>query len=109
MALQVFHVFDSHLNDLGLFNAATAFLQVRGGDESGQVGQTIVHPIPTTFLDDPVRHGILKKNGILTYEADSCGSRIAPAITRERTTTKFEILDSNVTCVAVEVSFDRPD
>ena len=54
------HVFDGHFNDLGLLDATAALLQVGGRDESGQVGQTVVHAIATPLLDYAVRQGILK-------------------------------------------------
>ena len=59
--LKVLHVADGHLDDFGLLDAAPAFLQVLGGYESAEVGQTVVHAIPPALFDYSVRHRILLK------------------------------------------------
>ena len=59
VVLQVLHVSDRHLNDLGLFNSASALLQVGRWDEAAEVGQAVVHPVPASLFNDPVRHWIL--------------------------------------------------
>lgn len=48
------HVADRHLDDLRLFDSTSALLQVLGWYESAEVGQTVVHAVSSTFLDDPV-------------------------------------------------------
>ena len=59
VVLQVLHVSDRHLNDLGLLNSASALLQVGRWDEAAEVGQAVVHPVPASLFNDPVRHWIL--------------------------------------------------
>ena len=59
VALEVANVLDGHLDDLCLLNAAPALLKVTGGDQTAQVGQTVVHPVPSPLLDDPVGQRVL--------------------------------------------------
>ena len=59
VVLQVLHVSDGHLDDLCLLNSASTLLQVGRGDEAAEVCQAIVHPVPTSLLNDPVRHWVL--------------------------------------------------
>ena len=59
--MQVFDVFDCVLNDLRLLDPAPALLVVQLWDQLAEVGQAVVHPIPTPFLDDPVGFGILER------------------------------------------------
>lgn len=59
VVLQVLHVLDGHLNDLGLLNAAAAFLHVVGRYEPREIRQTVVHAVSPPLLYDPVRHGVL--------------------------------------------------
>ena len=54
MDLEVFHVFDGHFNDFGLFDAASTFLHASWRQQTGQVSQTVIHTIPPSFLDDSV-------------------------------------------------------
>ena len=51
---------DGHLYDLRLLYASPALLEVRGGDETGEVGQAVVHAVAATLLNDAVAHGILE-------------------------------------------------
>lgn len=53
------HVFYGHLNDLSLLDTAPTFLQVISWDESAQVSQTVVHPIPPTLLNNTVGKRII--------------------------------------------------
>lgn len=55
---QVLHVLDGHLYDLCLLYSSASLLHVSLRNQFAQVGQTIVHPISATLLDDPVRGGI---------------------------------------------------
>lgn len=52
--LQVFHVLDRHFDDLGFLDSTPALFHVLRRYEPRQVGQAVVHPIPSPFLDDPV-------------------------------------------------------
>ena len=56
---QVLQPLDGHLDDLGLFHTPPALLHVMGRDQLAQVRQTVVHAVPSTLLDDPVRRGVL--------------------------------------------------
>ena len=60
-------VLDGHLDDLRLFDAAAALLDVGGRNESGQVGQAAVHPVPATFFDQTMRCQLLG-NKEITWE-----------------------------------------
>jgi hypothetical protein len=60
LLLQLSDVLDRHLNDFGFLDSAATFLQVRRRNESRQIGQTTVHPIPPTFFDQPVGRQLLK-------------------------------------------------
>jgi len=53
------HMADRHLDDLRFFDPTSTLLQVLRRYEPTQVGQTIVHAISSTLLDDPMRHRIL--------------------------------------------------
>lgn len=55
MNLKMLHVFDSHFNYFRLFNPATTLLHVDSWKKTGQIGQTVVHAITASFLDDAVR------------------------------------------------------
>ena len=54
MVLEMFDVFYRHLDDLSLLNPAAAFLQIRGGDESAKVCQTVVHTVSPPLLYNSV-------------------------------------------------------
>ena len=57
VALEVADVFDRPLDDLCLLDAA--LLEVAGGDQSAQVCQAVVHPVPPPLLDDLVGQRVL--------------------------------------------------
>lgn len=57
--LEMLHVANGHLDDLGLLHSSSTFLQVLGRYEPAQIGQAVVHTVSSAFLDDPVRHRIL--------------------------------------------------
>ena len=60
LLLQLSNVLDGHLNDFSFLDSSAAFFQVRRRDETRQVGQTAVHPVAPTFLDQPVRCQLLR-------------------------------------------------
>jgi hypothetical protein len=53
------HMADRHLDDLRFFDPTSTLLQVFRWYKPAQIGQTVVHAISSTFLDDPMRHWIL--------------------------------------------------
>ena len=65
VVLQVLHVSDYHLDDLGLLNSASALLQVGRWDEAAEVGQAVVHPVPASLFNDSVRRWILGNVGVV--------------------------------------------
>lgn len=56
---QIFQVLDGHFDDFGLLDATSFALQVMCRNELAEIGQTIVHPVSSALLDDPVRSRIL--------------------------------------------------
>jgi len=58
-ALKMLHMADRHLDDLRFLDPTSTLLQVLRWYEPAQVGQTVVHAISSTFLDDSMRHWIL--------------------------------------------------
>lgn len=50
-----------HLDDFRLFDATAPFLHVRGGQQTGEVGQTVVHPVTPSLLDDSVRLWVTRR------------------------------------------------
>lgn len=74
--LQILEVADGHLDDLSLFDAAAAFLEVLGRDEARQVREAIVHAVATPLLDYPMRHWVLLQ--INTKNAISMSSYYVP-------------------------------
>ena len=54
MVLEVFDMFDRHLDDLRLLDPAAALLEVGGRDESAEVRQAVVHAVAAALLYDSV-------------------------------------------------------
>ena len=52
-----------HLDDLRLFDASLTVLEVVDGYELTQVGETVVHPIASSLLDDAMRLRVLEARG----------------------------------------------
>lgn len=57
-------MFDGHLDDFGLFDSTPAFFHILGWYEPRKVGEAVVHPITSTFLNDSVRHRILRTSNV---------------------------------------------
>ena len=87
--LEMLHVANGHLDDLGLLHSSSTLLQVLGRYEPTQIGQAVVHTIPPPFLDDPVRHRILleqETNGNKHNVAHKISTVLATELTNTRYT-----------------------
>lgn len=73
--LQVFHMTNRHLDDLGLLHSAAALFQIFRGNQPAEIGETIVHAISSSFLYDPVRRRILPGDLLLRVNFIVLGSR----------------------------------
>jgi hypothetical protein len=51
MSLEMFQMFDGQFHDFRFLDPPTPLSERRLGKETGQIRQTIVHPIPTSFLN----------------------------------------------------------
>lgn len=57
--LKMLHMPNSHFDNFCLLYSSSTLLQIFGRYQSAQIGQTIIHTISSSFLDDPMRHWIL--------------------------------------------------
>lgn len=60
LSLQKGHMLDRHFNNFRFLDPPSAFLQVFGRNQSRKISQTVIHTISSSFLDDSMRHWILK-------------------------------------------------
>lgn len=58
MDLEMLQVLDGHLDDFRLLDPTSALLHAGRREETGQICEAVVHPVPSSLLDDPVGLGV---------------------------------------------------